>query len=207
MLQWFLIPSVSAFALSDAVKIDIATGQLIEALENGNDADVMNATGKLRELKVEDPRLNFFDGQALFNTKQYHKSQKSLESYVNTTGRKAEFYQDAITLLGKLELVVASVTEQSEVNTTNKKTHRQTDLIKRSITDTGDEALVIEHLTEEAFKKLNNGDSEIQIDSDFECGKKATLITVDKDGEQHIECFDLFNKEEKKIDDHLQTIK
>lgn len=114
-LQWFIATPV--LALSDAVKIDIATGQLIAYLEQGNDAAVIAATEKLRTLKVEDSRLDFFDGEALFNMKQFSKAQSALETYVNATGRKAEFYQDAIILLGKLESMFDSTNAQAETNT------------------------------------------------------------------------------------------
>lgn len=114
VVQWLVIPPV--FALSDAVKIDIATDQLIEALENGSDTAVIKATGKLRALKVDDSRLNFFDGQALFNTKQYNKAQSALEGYVNATGRKGEFYKDAVKLLGKLESMTTPTTRQKTIS-------------------------------------------------------------------------------------------
>ncbi len=103
-----LLGSVQVWALSNEVQIDIATSQLVEALEANNYLDTIKATKKLRSLDVKDVRLDFFDGQALFNIGEHQLSKAALENYVTQAGRESEFYSDAISLLAKLESLIES---------------------------------------------------------------------------------------------------
>ena len=94
---------IPALALSDEAKVDIATSQLVEALERGDSHKIIQMTSELAALHVEDIRLAFFEGRARFRLDEHREAKRLLEVYVDGVGRDGEFYSDAIKILGNLE--------------------------------------------------------------------------------------------------------
>ena len=103
MLIVFSVFYQPAYALSDQVKIDIATARLVDALENSNDAKVISAARELRSLNVDDARLDFFEGRALNNQGEVGSARVLLEKYATEAGSEGQYYRESISLLASMD--------------------------------------------------------------------------------------------------------
>lgn len=101
---FLLLLSTNLFALSNEAQIDILKIKLVEQQKKGDYKAIINSIEQWKKIDSNLPiSLVFWEGKAYFNTKEYLKSYKALEKYINIAGKDGRFYQDALKLYLKVE--------------------------------------------------------------------------------------------------------
>ncbi|MDA3835960.1 MAG: hypothetical protein PF495_21535 [Spirochaetales bacterium] len=111
---FFFTPNL--FALSPEIQFDMLKAKLSQQLKAQEYVQALETMGKIKTLgKAVPASLEYFEGKALFESGQKYKAYTKLEKYVETNGKSAKYYNQAISYLVKAETTYNAEKEKIEL--------------------------------------------------------------------------------------------
>lgn len=101
LLAILLITNITtlSFALSDELKFDMKKTKFVKQMKEKNYSGALSTLKVLREIGRPLPSsILYFEGKALYETKNYSKAYDVLASYAGN-GKKVKYYKDSVNLL------------------------------------------------------------------------------------------------------------
>ncbi|PNU21010.1 hypothetical protein C2E25_04195 [Geothermobacter hydrogeniphilus] len=107
--------SGSLFALSPEIRFDMLKTKLTQQLKEQQYARALETIHEIRGLGIATPAsLDYFEGKALFESGKKYEAYETLASYVESNGKNARYYRQAIAYLVKAEETYNAEKEKRE---------------------------------------------------------------------------------------------
>ncbi len=103
------------WALSPEIRFDILKTKLTQQLKEKQYPESLKTMHEIKELGISvPPSLAYFEGKALFESGKKYEAYEILERYVETGGKNAKYYKQAIAYLVNAEATYAAEKEKRE---------------------------------------------------------------------------------------------
>ncbi|PNU21012.1 hypothetical protein C2E25_04205 [Geothermobacter hydrogeniphilus] len=107
--------SGSLFALSPEIRFDMLKTKLTQQLKEQQYARALETIHEIRGLGIATPAsLDYFEGKALFESGKKYEAYETLTNYVESNGKNARYYRQAIAYLVKAEEAYNAEKEKRE---------------------------------------------------------------------------------------------